>query len=804
MKQIEKCHFIGIGGIGMSGLARILLQRKHVVSGSDLNTTTITQNLAKMGATIHQGHSDQQIPSQSTVIVSTDIKSDNPEYQAAQQLKLPVLHRSDLLAVLMEGYKALAVTGTHGKTTTSSLLVWVFHVAGLDPSFAVGGWIPGLNTNAESGKGEYFIVEADESDGTFLKYRPLGGIITNIDHDHMNYFGTENKLVTAFGKFAKRVANSQHLFWCGEDSLTRKLSPSGVSYGFSAENALRASSVRQEGWSTTFDAHWLDRDYNDIQVALTGEHNVLNALAVFGLALSLGVPEESIRTALKSFPGVQRRCERRGERGGVLVIDDYAHHPTEIVSTLKGIRGSVQDRRVIAVFQPHRYSRTKHCMGQYKHVFDDADELIITDIYASNEPPLPKVSAQAILEEVQQHSSIPIRYVPRNSLRSTLVAIARPHDVIVTLGAGDVTALSHELAEHFADQSPKRWTVGLVCGGMSVEHEVSCISAKQMLPQLSQNYYEVKLFGVTKEGRWIYGNDALEKLEAASKTPSDGQRVQPLSQDVLVQLNTCDVIVPLVHGTNGEDGTMQGFFDVLGKAYVGGSHRACAICMDKVATKQIAQVSNVPIVPFLTFSAHEWRRNAQGIQGQIQEQFAWPIYLKPRHLGSSIQIHRVSSSEELVKAVTSILEYDTHFIAEPTMVGREIEFNVIGNDSVEVFHPGEIFSNGELHTYAGKYSNKPTPDTSRADLPEAVVEQGKRYAAAAYKAVGCTGLARVDFFLDASSHYWLNEINPMPGMTPNSMFPRVCEANGLALPELMHRLIILAMARRRSVQRLKV
>ncbi|MDP1835865.1 MAG: UDP-N-acetylmuramate--L-alanine ligase [Chlamydiales bacterium] len=803
MTKIEKCHFIGIGGIGMSGLARILLQRQRAVSGSDLASTSVTENLSRMGATVFEGHLEEQLPSEATVIVSTDIKPENAEYQAALKLKLPVLHRSDLLALLMEGQKPLAVTGTHGKTTTSALLAWVLVQAGMDPSFAIGGWLPGLDTNATAGQGEYFVAEADESDGSFSKYRPFGAIITNIDHDHMNHFGTETKLINAFGKFAKHV--TKHLFWCGDDALCKRLAPNGTSYGFNVSNDLRVENYRQQGWVSTFDVIWQGKEFRDIELALPGRHNVLNALGVFGLVVSLGVSEEAIRQAFKTFSGVKRRCELKSDRRGILILDDYAHHPAELAATLTAIRGAVEERRIIAVFQPHRYSRTKHCMGQYKHVFDEADEVLVTDIYAAGEEALPKVSAQAIIKELEEHSQAPVRYVPRNSLRSTLVAIARPHDVIVTLGAGDVTKLGGELAEHFADQSPKRLTVGVVCGGMSVEHDVSILSTRQILPHLKAECYEIKLFGISKEGKWVFGDDALDKLAVLSKTPSETQRSQPLSAEILTQLMACDIIFPVVHGRNGEDGTLQGFFEVLGKAYVGCDHRASAVCMDKALTKQVAAAAGVPVAPFVAISNWEWNHRRENILSAIEEQLTWPLYVKPSHLGSSVGIRKVTTSEELHSAIAAALKVDTDVLIDSEMIMREIEFGILGNEQVTVMHPGEIFSAGNLHTYEGKYiDGKTTPDTTYAELPPDVLQEGMALAAKAYKAAGCTGLARADFFLDRDNKFWLSEINPMPGLTKNSMFPRLCVESKMALPDVMHKLIILALARRRSLQRLAV
>lgn len=441
---MQHCHFIGIGGIGMSGLARILLKKNIKVTGSDLSSNYVTEGLSKEGAQVFIGHSAKYVTPSTTVIYSTDIKPENPEYQAALSLECPMLHRSELLSQLMSGYRTLAVAGTHGKTTTSALLATVLAFEGLDPSYAVGGIIKQWQSNAEHGYGNYFVAEADESDGSFLKYKPYGAIITNIDFDHMDYYKTEDALKQAFRKFASQVVPSDNLFWCGEDSRLKSLNLPGVSYGFSSQCSLRAVNIVQNGWSTLFDIEYKGRRYYHIKLSLIGRHNVLNALGVFGLALASTVHEDHLRDAFDAFKGVSRRCDKRGEIDGILLIDDYAHHPTEVKTTLEGIRLAIGERRLIAIFQPHRYTRTKDCLGTYAGIFDSADEVIVTDIYGAGEAPIEGVTSDAVLSEIKKCSSISCRYLPRKNLASALGEILLPQDVVVTLGAGDITKLSSE------------------------------------------------------------------------------------------------------------------------------------------------------------------------------------------------------------------------------------------------------------------------------------------------------------------------------------------------------------------------
>lgn len=453
----EHYHFIGIGGIGMSGLARILLERGMSVSGSDIAMSYTVEGLMKMGAKIYKGHSADIIAPHMKVVYSSDISPSNPEYQEAIKLGCSLWHRSDLLAHLIEGSQSFAVAGTHGKTTTTALLAAVFMEAGLDPSFAVGGMLPQFQSNARSGKGRVFILEADESDRTFLKYFPTGAIVTNIDGDHLNaYEGSQSKLIHAFEQFMSQVSSSEHLFWCGDDPLLTQFSHAGYSYGFSSHCHWRIESFRQEGFRIWIDIKGGGQTYSEVEVVLTGRHNALNALAVFGLARTIGIPESMIRQALRSFKGVMRRCEKKGEVQGVLFLDDYAHHPTEIEVTLTAIRQAIGSRRLIAVFQPHRYSRTKDCLGLYGPIFDQADHVILTDIFAAGETPIPGLSHENILDELKQKSHSSIRYVPRKEISHYLAQMIQPQDVVVTLGAGDITKLGPEVIEILAAVDAKK------------------------------------------------------------------------------------------------------------------------------------------------------------------------------------------------------------------------------------------------------------------------------------------------------------------------------------------------------------
>jgi UDP-N-acetylmuramate--alanine ligase len=446
----EKYHFIGIGGIGMSGLAHMLLKQNISVSGSDIASSHVVDELIKAGAQISIGHHTENVRQGDIIVYTSDIKKDNPEYLAGQKWGSPLWHRSDLLAHLMKDQKPLAVAGTHGKTTTSALLSSVLIEAGWDPTIVVGGIIPQYKCHSKLGKGKYFAFEADESDGSFLKYHSYGAIVTNIDKDHLNnYQDSEQALIEAFKKFMSQVSSAEHLFYCGDDIHLSKLNH-GQSYGFTPSCKWQIRNLRQKGFHSFFDLVVGVKCYKEIELGLIGRHNALNAAAVFGLTVTLGVPESDVRNALKTFKGVLRRCEIKGEKNQVLFIDDYAHHPTEIETTLKGIRQAIEEKRMIVVFQPHRYSRTKDCLGTYGNIFDVADKLLVTDIYGSNEEPIAGLHSGLIVDEVQAASSISCDYIERSQLSHRLKLLAAPQDVIVTLGAGDVTKVAAETLTLFS------------------------------------------------------------------------------------------------------------------------------------------------------------------------------------------------------------------------------------------------------------------------------------------------------------------------------------------------------------------
>ena len=443
----DKFHFIGIGGTGMSALARILIQQGFIVSGSDISRSYVTDKLEKEGVHLFLNHAKENIADAAAVVYSTAVAKENPEFQEAIARGLPLLHRSDFLLKLMQEKSPLLVTGTHGKTTTSSLLAHLLIKTGYDPSFAIGGIVRSIGSNGGHGKGAYFVAEADESDGSFLKYPPFGAIITNIDNDHLDYWKSQQMLLEGFKQFSELVNSEEHFFWCSDDDKLSSLRISGVSYGFGEVAELHIDDYRQEGWKNLFNLTFEGKKYDEIEVPLIGGHNVLNASAVFGLGLRLGIAETDIRRAFAFFEGVNRRAEKKGEENGITVYDDYAHHPTEIFATLRAMKHAANKRRLVVVFQPHRYSRTRDCMAEFPHAFYHADELIMTDIYAAGEAPIEGITTEMLLQKVTNASAAKVKYVPRKELSAFLASFLKKGDILVTMGAGDVTKVGPEILE---------------------------------------------------------------------------------------------------------------------------------------------------------------------------------------------------------------------------------------------------------------------------------------------------------------------------------------------------------------------
>ena len=428
----KQFHFLGVGGIGMSALAHLLIERGDSVSGSDLKELP---HLSGIGVKV-----TKLLPKEGTVVYSSAIAQDNPLFIEAKNRDLPVIHRSELVKILLEGKKGLLVAGTHGKTSTSALLAWTLISAEKHLTYAVGGILQNLQKNGGYGDGEYFALEADESDGSFLNYAGEGAIITNIEKEHLEYWKTEEKLLEGFQTFISKVKNPDLLFWCSDDPLLTQLSPPGISYG--KKGNLKLIACRQNGGSTFFSAEFEGKTYLDVEFPIIGEALALNALAVFGMALKIGLTEGEIRNAFKTFKGVKRRQEKIGEVGRIAIYDDYAHHPTEIQVLLASMKKGMGKRRLIALFQPHRYTRTRDLFAEFTGAFAKADLTIITNLYPAGEKCIPGVSGRNLAREIRGGHTL---FLEKDRLLTYLPKLLIPGDVLITIGAGDITAIGPQI-----------------------------------------------------------------------------------------------------------------------------------------------------------------------------------------------------------------------------------------------------------------------------------------------------------------------------------------------------------------------
>jgi UDP-N-acetylmuramate--alanine ligase len=439
----KRIHFIGIAGAGMSGLARIALSHGLSISGSDSKDSSVVLALRALGAEVHIGHDAIHLDGADIVVFSNAISASNPEIKRSQELGVPLLTRAQALAILMSASKSIAVAGTHGKTTTSSMLTVALQACGIDPSFAIGGTLTASGSNAHRGTGDYFVAEADESDGSFLEYRPFSAIVTNVEHDHVDFFATKESVMNIFTEFAQSISPQGFFIYCKDDAGAVEIAATEflatkVSYGQDEGADLLIDSIKLLPGGSTARALWKGRAVGTIELQVPGHHNLLNAAAALAMGLSIGQPAAALLEGLASFQGAGRRFELKASVAGIRVIDDYGHHPTEIDVTLTAARRYAGDGRVLVIFQPHRYSRTQAFLDQFASTLDLADLTILLEIYPASEKPIAGVSASLIAQKMERG-----RFIP-NFLEASeeIISMAKPGDVILTLGAGDVNSLA--------------------------------------------------------------------------------------------------------------------------------------------------------------------------------------------------------------------------------------------------------------------------------------------------------------------------------------------------------------------------
>jgi len=461
MRRINTIHFVGIGGSGMGGIAEVLINLGYAVQGSDARENAVTQHLARIGARISIGHTAENIAGADVVVVSSAIAKGNPEVDSALAQRIPVVARAEMLGELMRFRYSIAVAGTHGKTTTTSLVASILAEGGEDPTFVIGGGVKSTGTNARLGAGRYLVAEADESDASLTHLQPLIAIVTNIDNDHLVTHGGDFELLKqSFVDFLHNLPFYGLAVLCLDDAHVRSIVQSVgrpiVSYGLSSEDAdVRAVNISRNGLQTNFDVVRASGKPLNVTVNLPGTHNVLNSLAAIVVASEIGIEDAAIQRALASFQGIDRRLQHIADvktaAGRVTIIDDYGHHPTEVAATLEALRQGYPGRRIVLAFQPHRYTRTHDLIDDFSKALSKADALLVTEVYAAGETPIPGADGRAICRAVRGRGNVEPIFIDKvESLAESLADVIRDGDVLVTMGAGRISAMSHELPERLA------------------------------------------------------------------------------------------------------------------------------------------------------------------------------------------------------------------------------------------------------------------------------------------------------------------------------------------------------------------
>ncbi len=448
--NFKTIHLVGIGGVGMSGIAEVLHNLGYEVTGSDLKESETTKRLMGLGIKIHMGHSAENIGNAHVIVISSAVRPDNPEVVEARKRGIPVIPRAEMLAELGRLKYAILIAGAHGKTTTTSVIATLLSDGGLDPTVVIGGRLNSMGTNAKLGQGEFLVAEADESDGSFLRLNPTVSVITNIDNEHLDFFGNIDNIKRAFVEFIGKTPFYGFSVLCLEDAHIREIIPlvdrKKITYGLTSQADVYAHDIKELRMSMSFDVIYRDRHLGNFTIPMPGIHNVLNSLAGIVTAYELNVDIDLIRRSLMEFKGIQRRLQLKGSKNGILIYDDYGHHPNEIKATIKAIRGSFKTERLNVIFQPHRYSRTNILIDDFADAFWDADRVYVLDIYPAGEMPIDGVSSHLLIHKMQQLGFKNVFYIDRSDGHiDHLISELKEGEVVLTLGAGDVYKVGEEL-----------------------------------------------------------------------------------------------------------------------------------------------------------------------------------------------------------------------------------------------------------------------------------------------------------------------------------------------------------------------
>lgn len=759
-------HLIGIGGVGVGPLASLLLNKGHKVSGSDIKENPMTLALKEQGAAVSIGHREENIDGADMVVFSSAIRQDNPEIRKAREIGIPLVKRAGLLAELMRDYEGITVAGAHGKTTTTSMISHILSDCGLSPTTALGGVIVGGSYLAPWGKGKHFVAEVDESDGSFLFFHPQISVVTNIDYEHMDFYRDWDNVLKTYAQFLSQTDPGGIIVACGEDRHLKKiLADSGrkyVTYGFSGECNIYAEDITdtprekiRQSFVCVHQGHSLGR----IFLTVPGRHNILNSLAAVSVGLRLGFPFEDIQRSLSSYRGVNRRFQFKGNIHSIEIYDDYGHHPTEIKSTLSAAK-MVKNKRLLTVFQPHRYTRTQQLLEEFTTCFDDTDELIVTDIYAAGEDPIEGITGEYLAGKIKEKTRVPVSYVPREKLLGHVLSAVREGDLVLTLGAGDITAVSDQLVLELQSWRPQSLGKVLVLmGGISSEREISLKSGKGV--------YE----GLLKGGFQVQAMDLRTQDEEEILAIMDRHRP--------------DLVFLALHGRFGEDGTIQGILEKHGVPYTGTSAAASRVTMSKTATQTFLHQHGMPVSRFKVLN----RANMADTRKAAAQIDFFPAVVKPALEGSSIGITIVQAPGDLPAALNKAFEYGPEILVEEWVKGKELTVGILDAEALPVI---EIRPKETFFDFQAKYKNGTTEYIVPAGIPGWQKEKIQALALKTFELLGCRDFARIDFILNDEGEPFILEINTIPGFTASSLLPMAAKAAGLEFPQLVARIVRMA------------
>ena len=769
LKGIKKIHFVGIGGAGMSPLARILLDMGFKVSGSDRADSPTLKMLSGHGAEIFIGHDEKNIHSDiDAVVISSAIPQDNVEIAAAKKFNMNILHRSDINAELLNSKKGIAVAGAHGKTTTTSMIGFVLFNSNVDPTIIIGGESADLGTSAILGKGDWLVSEADESDGSFVKLKPMISVVTNVEDDHLDHYGTVENIRKAFKTFVENTNKKKGVVVLCFDNenlrnLAEKINHKVISYAIDNDADYMAKNIEKTADGLDFDVvknfDGETKQLGRVNLKIHGHHNVLNALATIAVCIEVGVDFDDVVKGLSQFHGAKRRFQTKGHVKNVTIVDDYAHHPTEIAATLKAAR-ETNPKRLICVFQPHRYSRTKLLLKEFGTAFTDADLLVLTDIYSAGEEKIEGIDGESILKEVLATNKA-ISYIPeREKIAEYLLDNVITGDLVITMGAGDIYKTGEELIELLKKQR-QRSKIVVVMGGTSTEAEVSRRTGTAIFNALKSKNYNV------------------ETMELNPKT---------FAADILN--SNCGIVFNAVHGLYGEDGQIQGTLDMLGIKYTGSGVLASATTMDKVATKRMFAFANINTPKFEVYRIAD---KDETLAEKVLNEFGLPVVIKAANQGSSIGVEIVEKAEDISPAIENSFKYGDEILVEEFIKGRELTVAVFGNEDVAQALPViEITTTTGRYDYETKYKKGASTHICPAEISAELTKKVQALAVSAFKICKCAGVARVDVMLSEENIPYAIEVNSVPGMTETSLVPDAARAAGIEFPELCEKILTLA------------